>query len=390
MKKKFLFLGVSVGVICSMLYHEGMTFDKKTVEVYNQQKLEGTETFNVNTSIPDANFRKCIAEMLITGSKQEYDYLTESYWKDDYTYNGTSYKEQVNTDGSNLTQELLKEVTKLQCPSKGITNLKGIEYLPNLWTINLDNNKINTVHFESATHARLHSLNFANTGLTSLTVDDTLANQINHIDVGGNKLGNTIINGYISRFPNLTGLAVGTNDLTGTLDVSSLTKLDGLYANGNKLTSVKGIGDKKLRYLVLNDNQISSIDLKNNTDLIVLQIANNKLSNIDLSENVSLLSLWLNNNNFTTVNLNANTNLKDLNLSENKLKNVTIKSSNLGTVYLSNVEFSSLDLPEQSKLRILDITNCKIVQEEIQNLINRFPTLTDLSINYNSLSSLNI
>ncbi|MCL2488116.1 MAG: protein kinase, partial [Oscillospiraceae bacterium] len=72
-------------------------------------------------------------------------------------------------------------------------------------------------------------------------------------------------------------LSLWGESLTGSLDLSGLDKLDGLYCNNNDLTA---------------------LDVSKNTALIILACSDNHLTALDLSKNTSLAWLFCDNNHF--------------------------------------------------------------------------------------------
>ena len=116
-----------------------------------------------------------------------------------------------------------------------ITNLKGIEFFPNLEELYCDNNQ-----------------------LTSLDVSENIA---------------------------LQKLSCYRNQLT-SLDVSQNTQLKELRCYGNQLTSLDVSKNPALVWLSCTRNQLTSLDLSQNHALENLQVMENCLTSLDLSPTV--------------------------------------------------------------------------------------------------------
>lgn len=187
-----------------------------------------------STYFPDENFRTCVID----------------------TYN----KKYSSFDDSNLTvlqirNLLSQQVTELSCSGKGITSTEGIQYLTSLQTLDLYNNRINTIDLSK------------NTALTSLNL------AYNKID---------------------------------TIDISKSIALTRLYLTSNKLSTIDVSKNTALTYLNLSENYISTIDVSKNTSLTYLNLNVNQLNAIDLSKNKNLTTLSLSNNHFSSTGTKYN------------------------------------------------------------------------------------
>ncbi len=127
----------------------------------------------------------------------------------------------------------------------GITDITGIELLSNLWDLDIVENKI---ELNSTNNPKLYQIWIDNTKFKQFTLDDVLYNQVAHLDVSNNNLTNNDVQSYISKFRNLVGLAVGGNQLSGELDVSSLNRLGGIWAPNTDVYSIKDLADKGVNY----------------------------------------------------------------------------------------------------------------------------------------------
>ena len=222
----------------------------------------------------------------------------------------------------------------------------------------------------------------------------------------------------------VTGLALGNNNLVGTLpdELSDLTELTTLYLWGNKLSGpipdLSGLTG--LTHLVLSSNQLTGEiawlggltklttvylwgnelsgpipDLTGLTDLIYLSLSQNKLTGElpDVSGLTKLqeLYLWGNQLSGTIPDLSSLTALKHLSLSENLLMGEIPASlgnlTTLSTLYLRFNEFSGSipDLSRISPLFELALEGNKL-RGEIPGWLNDLTTLQGLWLNDNELT----
>lgn len=293
-----------------------------------------TKAATIEEQIPDANLRTCITENLQNGKKTATDELT-----------GASYEEFLTTDGQphtdGLTDANLKLISNLECSNKKITNLKGIELLSNLTSLNLTGNSIETLSLSSTNNPKLTALYLRSTNIKTLTLDDTLTNNLKTLDISKNNLSTDQIKKYISTYKRLEKLFIEKNNYNIPLDVSGLDYLTGLWISGNKITGLTGIADKGQKYsaadgseqtislvkLVADSNKMSEINLSGNPNLTYLNISNNLLDKIDLSKNSKLKFLAITSNKLSALDLSANTLLEELYGSLNNLKSIDISKN---------------------------------------------------------------
>ena len=137
-----------------------------------------------------------------------------------------------------------------------ITNLKGIEFFPNLEKLYCDNNQLTSL--DVSQNKALKYLNCSENQLTSLDVSENIA---------------------------LQKLSCYRNQLT-SLDVSQNTQLKELRCYGNQLTSLDVSKNPALVWLSCTRNQLTSLDLSQNHALENLQVMENCLTSLDLSPTV--------------------------------------------------------------------------------------------------------
>ena len=208
-----------------------------------------------NTNFPDANFRTVV---------KKFD---------------------TNKDGS-LSDTEIAAVEVINCSSKGITNLKGIEYFTALRLLSCYRNQLTTLDVDK------------NTVLEELYC---YSNQLTKLDV--------------SKNTSLKILNCIYNQLT-TLDVNKNTALNKLFCFFNQLTSLDVINNTALSYFFCCCNQLTYLDVSKNTALTKLDCGRNQLPELDVSKNTSLTELDCDENQLTSLDL-SNTNMDDLDCYDN-------------------------------------------------------------------------
>lgn len=116
---------------------------------------------------------------------------------------------------------------------------------------------------------------------------------LRELSLNNNRLDNVA---FIDRYPELTTLSVMGNPL-GSLDVSPLKKLQGLYASNCGLESVT-LDNPALWEMALLENNLETIDLGNVPAMEQLWLSHNKLKAIDLGQMPKLRAVTLDYNNF--------------------------------------------------------------------------------------------
>lgn len=338
----------------NLYYGGGMYLDDAVVRVpssslsaYNStlwgefNHIEGFDGVVLNlATFPDHNFR---------------DYMTSLYPKG-YMTNG---------DIANLTT--------LSVYSKGIANMKGIEFLTALKELRCWSNPFTSLNLSSNTE--LTYLDCApNSNLTSLYLSNCSKLQtlicystgLTSLSVWG-KPNLTKLNCY--DCPSLKYLYCYSNNLT-TLNVTGCTALMNLqcYYNYN-LTEITGLNDcTAITYLDCEDCAITDVSPVNSmTNLERLYCRNNKISTLTLNSKPNL----------SYVRISGNPNLTTLRCSSNsQLSSVYMQNCPaLESAWLNMNNLSSLDVSGCTSLNNLSIWQNHISGNEMTNLVNSLPTV---------------
>ena len=240
-----------------------------------------------------------------------------------------------------LNEKELLEARNIYVEGKGISSLKGIEYLPELRGI----------------YCRY--------------------NNITSIDTSQNKL--------------LAGIWCSENPLT-TLDFSNNPDLEWVYASFCNLTSLNVSKNPKMSYIECNSNKgLTSINVRNNTALEHLMVGDCGLSSLDLSQNPRLSHLDAFRNYFKDpkkVDVSKNTKMKRLSVWDNPgLGTLDIsKNKELQFYSCANNDVTSLDVSNNPNLETLNCAWNDITKLDLSNN----PKLTALYCNDNPITKLDI
>lgn len=130
----------------------------------------------------------------------------------------------------------------------------------------------------------------------------------------------------IESFINLTGLNTDYNGSLATLDLSSNTKLQSLYCNGNNLTTLNLTALVNLTNLECASNKLTTLNLSKNTKLETLKTASNQLTALDLSKNLLLYALGCENNKIENIDISLNVKLTSIDCRNNLLKSLNLNN----------------------------------------------------------------
>jgi len=140
------------------------------------------------------------------------------------------------------------EITRLECDGANMGDAEGIDQLPALTNLRLQDNRLTSIDVSK------------NTALTNL---DLSSNNLTSVDVTNNI--------------KLTKLNVAANQLTD-IDLSLNLKLTSLWLSGNQLTDIDVSNNAALEILSAYGNDFTSIDLSNNTALAYLDLSGGQVS----------------------------------------------------------------------------------------------------------------
>ena len=253
-----------------------------------------------------------------------------------------------------------------------ITNLKGIEFFPNLSYLDCSENNLSSLDVSDNANLRmlfcyqnelnsldvtrnpaLITLNCNHNSLTSLDVSQNTP--LTYLDCSKNNLTSL----KVSKNENLETLYCYGNQLTN-LDVTQFIELQDLECNNNSLTSLDVSKNKKLETLQCGWNLLTSLDVSGNTALQSLYCGGNKLSSLDVRKNEKLETLWCYQNQLTELDVSKNTALDELDCNQNSLAILDVsKNPALEYLFCNQNSLASLDV-SQTAVTILGASGNQI------------------------------
>ena len=172
----------------------------------------------------------------------------------------------------------------------------------------------------------------------------------------------------LSRNRKLVLLDCAGNDL-GSLNVSWLTDLELLRCGECNLTVLDVTHNAKLLQIICKGNSISSLDLDNCSGILSIRAAQNKLKSLKIPESSKskLVELDISSNNIASIDLSGATDLQLLMCQNNpKLKELDLSdSADLYGLECSYCDLSKLDISKNPSLRQMHCQGNKIYELDI-------------------------
>ena len=330
--------------------------------------------------------------------------------------------------GNVITTHTILNLTRLEAPNSGITDLTGLEHARNLRELNLGSEAIDgegTVNSNTISDfspivelTRLTQLNLSGCGISDVSFVSGLI-QLTELQLGDNSIldisplaelkqlnqlylwNNTISDiSPLAELKKLTSLRLGDNIISDISPLAKLTQLTSLYLWNNTISDVTPLTElKKLTWLMLSDNSILDIsplaDLK---QLTGLGLGGNIISDISpLAKLTQLTKLWLWNNTISDVTPLAELKkLTSLSLNINSISDISplAKLTQLTELSLNSNSISDISpLAELKKLNslVLSVNNISDVSPIVGlNLAGTEWDRTGLDVRWNPLSDASI
>lgn len=218
----------------------------------------------------------------------------------------------------------------------------------------LSSSLTNQVAYSGSGYVKIDTNNDNEIQFTEAAVIDSLnVGYANIIDITG-----------IAGFSNLKRFNCRNNQIV-TLNLTSNTTLQELFAISNSINSINVNGLLNLKTLQVTSNQISTINLSSLIALENFYCSSNLLTTLDLSANVNLKYFYGDQNNISSINLTGLSALQGFSSNFNSISSLNFDN-------LTNLEFINC---MQNDLTTLSIINC--------------PSLVSIDCSGNNLTSLN-
>ncbi|EIS8278507.1 InlB B-repeat-containing protein [Listeria monocytogenes] len=196
----------------------------------------------------------------------------------------TLNKPSTTSDVSQAELDAIREVT---AESSNIASLEGAQYLNNIDTLILNNNKITDLN----SLAGLSKLRILEANDNQLSDISALANvtSLHQLRLGGNQIKQ--LNG-VSNLINLETIELSNNQITDISPVSGLKNLIGLGIDYNDISDLSPIaGLAKLSHLTADNNQISDLSpISSLGAMEIMRLDGNQISDVTPIANLANLS----------------------------------------------------------------------------------------------------
>lgn len=249
-----------------------------------------------------------------------------------------------------------------------LTNLAGIEALPNLTEINLRGHRLDSINISKNKSLKTFYANFNsfkkldtsnNENLENFAIDNNTV--VPKLDFSNN---NSLVSLAIPNIP--AGGSIGTNT-DSYIDISNLISLEFLDIPSCNFNSVDLSNNKDLTELRASFNKLETIDLKNNNKLKKLYLASNNISEIEIQNLVDLEEMFIYSNQLKKLDLTKNIKLQSLHIHGNKLE---------GVFDVSMVE----NLKELEIERNPNLTCLKVSQNQLDNNVSSWKIDSNLKV----------
>ena len=249
----------------------------------------------------------------------------------------------INLDGLNKLQQLdlsnnnlasihvsnLPELREIRLSGNKQLSDASFEQCNNLEGLAIKNCKLQS--FTAKDLDALTDIDLYNNLITKVTLENLPS--LYSIDLGDNKLESV---DFSKCNTSLKEINLVKNKFSGTFKLGNMPRLARFSISHNKISGFEIEGCDVLEHLNLQSNELESLDLSKCTSTAFKEVyaGKNKLSRVVLG-NHSTLSLE--NNNLTSIDLSACTNLTNLNLSDNQLTELNLTGlNNLKEVYVAH------------------------------------------------------
>lgn len=213
----------------------------------------------------------------------------------------------------------LVNVFGIDVSNKGINNLSGIQYFPNLQWIDFRNNNLTSINL--ASNSKLKKVLGPNNNLTSIALPNN--NKIENLFLDNNNLSFISITGQ----SNLEVLLLNNNNFSN-INVQHNLKLRQLSLENNNFVTLNVANNVLLETLVCNNNNLSYLNISTLSKLKMLSAQDNQLLNLDVSNNPLLEQVLVGINKLESLDLSTNPNVKWLLCHQNKLESLNVKNGN--------------------------------------------------------------
>ena len=251
-----------------------------------------------------------------------------------------------NKDGE-ISKEEAEAVTAIEMRDTEIASIDGLEYFPNLESVDFAKHRLMKVDFSQC--PSLKKLNVSQgAGLSSLVLPATLE-ELSIMQCPILKKIN------LSVAPNLKNLYASSTGFAVAPDLSKNTKLETVGFSRAEFTTIDVSKNTELKSLSVGSDMFNSLDVTNNTKLTDLSVTG-KITTLDLTKNTQLESLSIKNTKIAEIDVTNCPYLRSINFNSTPIEVIDL-SRNLLLTSASAYMASSLKTVWLSKGQTIESTS---------------------------------
>ena len=251
-----------------------------------------------------------------------------------------------NKDGE-ISKEEAEAVTAIEMRDTEIASIDGLEYFPNLESVDFAKHRLMNVDFSQC--PSLKKLNVSQgAGLSSLVLPATLE-ELSIMQCPILKKIN------FSVAPNLKNLYASSTGFAVAPDLSKNTKLETVGFSRAEFTTIDVSKNTELKSLSVGSDMFNSLDVTNNTKLTDLSVTG-KITTLDLTKNTQLESLSIKNTKIAEIDVTNCPYLRSINFNSTPIEVIDL-SRNLLLTSASAYMASSLKTVWLSKGQTIESTS---------------------------------
>ncbi len=186
-------------------------------------------------------------------------------------------------------------------------------------------------------------------------------------------------------------LDVSENRIAGTLDCSGMAALTKLDCGDNLLTTVLLPKQQNIYQVDVRNNLLTSLDVTGLGNVTELDCQENRITSLDLTGMTKLEDLYAYDNAIETINISGVPGLKTLSLSDNQIAAIDLSTCpNLEGVHLTNNNLSTINLSQNTGVRYLNIGGNQLAElnttmlSQLSRLTCENNQLTELDLSGNA------
>lgn len=234
-----------------------------------------------------------------------------------------------NKDGE-ISKEEAEAVTAIEMRDTEIASIDGLEYFPNLESVDFAKHRLMKVDFSQC--PSLKKLNVSQgAGLSSLVLPATLE-ELSIMQCPILKKIN------LSVAPNLKNLYASSTGFAVAPDLSKNTKLETVGFSRAEFTTIDVSKNTELKSLSVGSDMFNSLDVTNNTKLTDLSVTG-KITTLDLTKNTQLESLSIENTKIAEIDVTNCPYLRSINFNSTPIEVIDLSRNLLLTsasAYMAN------------------------------------------------------